>query len=323
MKATRVLVVDDDDDIRTVLQMTLEHAGFQVLTAKDGAQAVEMARAELPDAVLLDVMMPRMDGLEALRAIRADARTGPIPVLLVTARTQTPDAVEGLDLGADDYITKPFDNDEVVARVQAAVRRAAQQRSSNPLTGLPGNERITEELSLRVQRDEPTALLYVDLDDFKPYNDHYGFLRGDGVLQQLSRLLLDVAARSGPSRTFVGHVGGDDFVMIADPDEAEELATLVCQQFDKLVPELYDPADVAAGSIEVPDRRGVPQSYGLLSVSIGVATNARRDFDHRGELVTVATEMKRFAKSRRRNGSRYAIDRRDDGPAVELEVDLP
>lgn len=323
MKPTRVLIVDDDDDIRTVLHLTLEHAGFEVLLAEDGIQAVEMARTQTPDAVLLDVMMPRMDGFEALRAIRADARTGPIPVLLLTARTQTHDAVEGLDLGADDYITKPFDSDEVVARVQAAVRRAAQQRSSNPLTGLPGNERITLELSSRVERDEPTALLYVDLDDFKPYNDHYGFLRGDRVLQALGRLLLDVAARSGPSRTFVGHVGGDDFVLISDPAEAEEFAALVCERFDAMVPGLYDPDDVEAGSIEVPDRRGVPQSYGLLSVSIGIATNERRDFGHRGELVTVATEMKRFAKSRRRNGSRYAIDRRDNGQAVELEVELP
>ena len=323
MSGNRVLVVDDDADIRTVLELTLEHAGFEVLPAADGEQALRLARVERPDVVLLDVMMPGRDGIDVLRSLRTDPRTSNIPVLLLTARAQPQDAVSGLEAGADDYITKPFDGDEVIARIHAAVRRAQHQRGSNPLTGLPGNERITRELQQRVERDQPTALLYVDLDDFKPYNDHYGFLRGDEVIQHLANLLTDVVKDLVDGGAFVGHVGGDDFVVIVDPMDAEPVAQAICERFDELVPTLYDPDDAEAGSIEVPDRRGIPQRYGPLSLSIGVASTDRREVSHREELVTAATEMKRFAKSRSRDRSRYAFDRRTEGSEVELEVDLP
>ena len=323
MSQIRVLVVDDDEDIRTVLDLTLSHAGFTVILAADGDEALRIARSKLPDVVLLDVMMPGRDGIEVLRDLRTDARSANLPVLLLTARGQPQDAVTALDAGADDYITKPFDGDEVIARIHAAVRRADRQRASNPLTGLPGNERITRELTERVERQQPTALLYVDLDDFKPYNDHYGFIRGDEVIQQLAGLLVDVVKELAEASAFVGHVGGDDFVVMVAPAEAEPVAQAICDRFDALAPSLYDPDDAEAGSIEVPDRRGVPQLYELLSLSIGIASTDRREVSHREELVTAATEMKRFAKSRSREQSRYAFDRRTEGSEMELEVDLP
>ncbi len=319
----RVLVVDDDRDIRTVLDLTLSHAGFIVVHAADGDEALLAAREGAVDVILLDIMLPGRDGLAVLEELRDDPRTANLPVLLLTARTQPSDAVSGLDAGADDYITKPFDGDEVVARIHAAIRRADQHRGSNPLTGLPGNERITRQLTDRVAEGRPTALLYVDLDDFKPYNDHYGFLRGDEVIQRLAQMLIAVIRERGGEGAFVGHVGGDDFAVIVSPDHAEDVAQAICERFDALVPTLYDPDDREAGSIEVPDRRGIPQRYGLLSLSIGVASTDRREVEHREELVTAATEMKRFAKSRSRDRSRYAFDRRTEGSELELEVDLP
>jgi diguanylate cyclase (GGDEF)-like protein len=323
MSEPRVLVVDDDADIRTVLALTLEHAGFEVLEATDGDRALEIIRVERPDVVLLDVMMPGRNGIEVLRELRTDARSANLPVLLLTARAQPQDAVSGLDAGADDYITKPFDGDEVVARVHAAIRRADRQRASNPLTGLPGNERITRELTERVERGQPTALLYVDLDDFKPYNDHYGFMRGDDVIRHVAALLIQVVRDLATPSAFVGHVGGDDFVVMVAPDEAEPVAEAICERFDALAPSLYDQEDARLGSIEVADRRGIPQVYGLLSLSIGIASTDRREVTHREELVTAATEMKRFAKSRPRERSRFAFDRRTEGSEMELEIDLP
>jgi diguanylate cyclase (GGDEF)-like protein len=319
-----VLVADDDADIRAFLEITLSLAGFDVLEAADGVDAVEVARRSTPDLILLDVMMPRMDGLEALQKLREDARTSHIPVVLLTARAQREDTLGGLEAGADDYITKPFDGDVLIARIHSALRRADQQRSLNPLTGLPGNERILAELSARLGRALPLALLYVDLDQFKPFNDHYGFLRGDEAIRALADLLRQVARDLGDAETFVGHVGGDDFVVILTPGQAETVAADICRRFDDLAPTLYDPADRMAGSIEVPDRRGVPQRFPLLSLSIGIATTERRDFAHQGEVVTVATEMKRYAKSHGTGRSTYAFDRRgDDEPTVDLEVDLP
>jgi diguanylate cyclase (GGDEF)-like protein len=193
------------------------------------------------------------------------------------------------------------------------------------LTGLPGNESILSDLTQRLERDEPFALLYVDLDQFKPFNDHYGFLRGDEALRSLGTLLQEARNELDDPTAFVGHVGGDDFVMICHPDDAEAAASAICERFDALAPSFYDPADREAGAIEVADRRGVPQSFELLSLSIGIATTDGRVFEHHGEVVTTATEMKRYAKSRGGSGSTYAFDRRspNGGVGLEIEVDLP
>ena len=321
--SARVLVADDDEDIRAYLEVTLQLAGFHVLLAADGAEAVQAARTGRPDVVLLDVMMPTLDGLDALRQLREDPRTGHLPVMLLTARVQTDDAISGLDAGADDYLTKPFDPDELVARVRAALRRAETQRTRNPLTGLPGNESILARLSRWLTRGAGFALLYVDLDRFKPFNDHYGFLRGDDALRGLATVLQAVRDELDDPEAFVGHVGGDDFVVLVRPELALTAARRICERFDAFVPTLYDPDDRTAGSIEVPDRRGVPQRYDLLSLSIGIASTEVRDFAHHGDMVATATEMKRYAKSRTTPGSDYAIDRRSPEDGVEMEVELP
>jgi diguanylate cyclase (GGDEF)-like protein len=321
---TRVLVADDDEDIRHYLQVTLELEGFEPLLARDGVEAMELARSQRPDVVVLDVMMPRLDGYAVLAALREDPRTSHLPVLMLTALSQRRDAIEGLKAGADDYLAKPFDAEELIARIVAALRRSDQQRTRNPLTGLPGNDSILRELGDRLSGQRPMALLYVDLDQFKPFNDHYGFLRGDEALRTVAHLLVSVRDETNDPDVFVGHVGGDDFVMICHPDIAEKLAQEICDRFDALAPSLYDAADREAGSIEVPDRRGIPQRFGLLSLSIGIASTERREIAHQGEMVAIATELKRYAKSRSGIVSNYAIDRRHDGTeGLDLEVELP
>ncbi|TVP68566.1 MAG: response regulator [Nitriliruptor sp.] len=321
--SARILVADDDEDIRAYLEVTLQLAGFEVLLATDGAQALTTARTEHPDVVVLDVMMPNLDGIEALRQMREDPRTSHLPVMLLTARVQTGDAITGLDAGADDYLTKPFDPDELVARVRAAIRRADTQRTRNPLTGLPGNESILTKLAQLLAAPGGFALLYVDLDRFKPFNDHYGFLRGDEALVALGSVLQEVRDELDDPEAFVGHVGGDDFVVLVRPDLAEPTASMICTRFDAIVPSLYDAGDLAAGGIEVTDRRGVPQRFELLSLSIGIASTAIREFGHHGDMVATATEMKRFAKGRSTPGSAYRIDRRSPEDGVEMEVELP
>ncbi len=323
--SARILIVDDDEDIRAYLEVTLELAGFEVVQAEDGETGLQAAFERDPGLIVLDVMMPGLDGLEVLRRLRSDSRTSHLPVILLTAKAQAEDTVAGLEVGADDYVTKPFDAEVLLARIHAALRRADLERSRNPLTGMPGNEPIQHALTSRLSADEPLALLYVDLDQFKPFNDHYGFLRGDDALRALASLLQRVVTEFGDERSFLGHVGGDDFVVLVHPDRAEATAEEICERFDDLAPTLYDDADRQVGSIEVADRRGVVQRYGLLSLSIGIAATDRRDFEHPGEMVAVATEMKRYAKTRTAERSNWAIDRRtdDDDDHLDLEVDLP
>jgi len=308
MSDATILVVDDDVDIARFIEINLRLEGFEVRSCFDGLQALEAIASARPDLVLLDVMMPHLDGVEVCRRLRADPLTATLPVIMLTAKSLSADKVVGLTAGADDYILKPFDTLELVARVRSALHRNREMRSVSPLTGLPGNHRIAEEIARRVAAREPFAVCSVDLDDFKAYNDAYGFLRGEKVISLLASALHRATLEAGDPLPFLGHVGGDDFVLVCTPGQAEPASKAVIDTFDRSIRERYDAADAARGYVEVADRRGHPQRYPLLTVSIGIAiSDGYRFSDHRA-VVAVATEMKAVAK--RQPGSALAVDRR-------------
>jgi diguanylate cyclase (GGDEF)-like protein len=304
-----ILVVDDDPFIARLLEIELRAAGYEVRVAGDGDRALELARERCPELVLADVMMPNMDGFELTRRLRQDSRTASAAVIMLTARGLSADKLEGFAVGADDYIVKPFDTPELLARIRGALRRSREMRAQSPLTGLPGNIRIAEEIQARIESGATFAVLYADLDHFKAYNDHYGFMRGDAVIQATGRLLQDVTLEVAGVGAFVGHVGGDDFVIVCDAGLAATLADRIIERFDGCIGDLYDPADRARGSIEVTDRRGEPQRFPIMTISIGIATTERRRFAHYAEAVAVATEMKAYTK-KAHEGSSWAADRR-------------
>ncbi len=303
-----VLVVDDDPFIARLLEIELRAAGYDVRVASDGEEALATARERCPALVLADVMMPNMDGFELTRQLRQDSRTAAVSVIMLTARGLSADKLEGFSVGADDYIVKPFDTPELLARIRGVLRRSKEMRAQSPLTGLPGNIRIEDEIENRVETGQDFALLYADLDYFKAYNDHYGFTRGDQAIQFTAQLIQEEALAAGGMETFVGHVGGDDFIVVCAPDRAIEIAEHVVARFDREVPELYDAADRARGYVELENRRGEVQRFPILSISIGLATTDRRRFSHYAEAVAVATEMKAFTKAT--EGSSWAVDRR-------------
>ena len=304
----RILVVDDDPDILQFVRLNLELDGFEVDLAGGGREALEKAAASPPDLMLLDVMMPEIDGLTVLRRMRSDPPTANIPVIVLTARSLAEDRVKGLDLGADDYITKPFDLEELIARVKTVLRRSQQMRDLSPLTGLPGNFRITAELEERVETGAPFALVHADLDNFKAFNDHYGFMRGDAVIKFTAKILLNAAAVAGEKDAFIGHVGGDDFVAIVRAGNMKRFCDEVVVTFDDGILEYYDTADALQGYIEVTDRRGERHAFPICSLSMGVATTERKSLTSEWEASAVASEMKEVAK--RTPGTNYQIDRR-------------
>ena len=307
--AERVLVVDDDRDIARFVEVNLTLEGYDVHVEHDGESAVATAVRLQPDLILLDVMMPRMDGYEVCKRLRHDPRTTNASIIMLTAKTLSADKVLGLTAGADDYIGKPFDPPELLARVQSALRRSRQMREVSPLTGMPGNFQISFELD-RLVNDPGArfAVVYADLDNFKAYNDHYGFLRGDQAIKSTAKLIGAVLARHPSDPQFAGHIGGDDFIIITGPDVAEPLASDVVTSFDEMAPMLYDEVDRARGYVEVGDRQGALHRYPLMSISLGVATTARRRIASQFEASAIATEMKMLAK--RAQGSAYEIDRR-------------
>jgi diguanylate cyclase (GGDEF)-like protein len=303
-----ILVVDDDPDIARFVEVNLRSAGYDVSVASDGEEALDKASTLRPDLVLLDVMMPRIDGFEVAQRLRRNPQTSNTSIIMLTAKALSTDKVLGLTAGADDYIIKPFDPIELLARVKGTLRRAKEMRNLSPLTGLPGNIRIQEEIERMVREDRPFAVLYSDLDNFKAYNDQKGFVRGDRLIQATARIIQDAVVEFAGAEGFVGHVGGDDFVAVVPPDYAEDVAKRIVERFDAEVGEFYEKEDLERGYVEVEDRKGVLQELPLVGVSVGIATTQVRSFAHYGEAVAVATEMKQFAK--RETRSSYAVDRR-------------
>ena len=304
-----ILVADDDVDIARYVELNLTLEGFAVEVAHDGQSAIERAVELRPDAIVLDVMMPGIDGIEVCRNLRGDVRTAHTAIVMLTARSLSADTVLGLTAGADDYISKPFDPPELVARVRSAIRRARQLRDVSPLTGLPGNTDIVRMLD-RLVNEEPQsfALIHADIDRFKSYNDRYGFHRGDQALKATAEMLVSTLADYDTRVHFVGHVGGDDFVILVDPHVALKVAADIVTAFDELAPTLYDPEDAARGYVEVDDRRNSRHEVPMMAMSLGVVSSEHRHFESVAEASAIATEMKVAAKDD--EGSTFRVDRR-------------
>jgi diguanylate cyclase (GGDEF)-like protein len=306
--AESILIVDDDPDIVALVALNLEAEGYECHRAERGDDALDLALQLRPDLVVIDLMLPGVDGVEVCRQLRKDPRTAGAGIIMLTARSLREDRLAGLDAGADDYIDKPFDVDELIARVQASLRRARQLRATSPLTGLPGNFEIEARIDTKLADATPFALLHVDLDGFKAYNDHYGFVRGDRAIVLTARAIQQACDAVECDESFIGHIGGDDFVVVCDVDQAEAMAQQIVARFDEQVDALYDPDDRAAGFIELADRTGRVHRHPFLSVSIGIASSEVRPFTTSAEAAAVAVELKRFAKAA--HGSAWRIDRR-------------
>lgn len=310
MSHERILVVEDESSLRKLLQLQLERAGYDVVTAEDGTQGLEKALTDPPDLVLLDRMMPGMDGSEVCRKIKENFRTSTIPVIMLTAMATSKERLDGLDTGANDYMTKPYALDELLVRVRNMLHWSRLQREANPLTGLPGNAAIDADVKRRLAAQEPFAFLYVDIDHFKAYNDYYSYFAGDQAIKLLSSVILKAVAKLGGKSDFVGHIGGDDYVVLSTPEHARAVAGEILREFDSAVPNLYAPRDRERGYIEVQNRQNEVTRVPLMSVTVAGVTSLGRNITHVGMLSDMAAELKRYGKSR--PGSIVVWERRGD-----------
>lgn len=292
----RILVVEDDISLRTILKMQLERAGYTVRAAEDGEQALRAVAEEVPDLVLLDVMMPGMNGYEVCEALKSDIVTANIPVIMLTARSEQEDRIRGLTGGANDYLTKPYEVEELLVRVRNILQWSQLQRAANPLTGLPGNIAIERELRVRLNRQTAFAFLYLDLDNFKSFNDHYSFRKGDEAIKLTASIILSAVSLEGSGGDFIGHVGGDDFILILDADRAQAVAQEILREFDEKVPKLYAPEDRQRGYIETHDRAGQTTRFPLMSVTIAGVSVRGGEITHIGDISQRAAELKSLGK---------------------------
>jgi diguanylate cyclase (GGDEF)-like protein len=312
----KILIAEDEPHLREVLRFQLENAGYDVIEASDGEQAVEQAHQHQPDLLLLDVMMPHLDGYEVCRRLRASFTTRQIPIIMLTAKTAESDRIQGLEGGANDYVTKPWQARELMLRVRNVLEWSKQQRSASPLTGLPGNLSIGEEIARRLAGDAPFALLQLDIDHFKAFNDMYGYTRGDKAIQTLASVIVQASNRHGGPSNFIGHIGGDDFVVLAAAEEAEDLGEEIIEEFNRQILTLYDPADRERGYVEVRNRLHELERFPLMSMTIALVSTDRIPVSHQAQLLDIAQELKAHGKGI--PGSVLVGERRRQGtPPVE------
>jgi len=307
LKKPKILTVDDDPDILDVLELTLSEQ-YDVIQAPNGEEGLKMVRTTIPDLIICDYMMPVMNGREFCKALKKDVLLRHVPFIMLTGKGEVTDRIHGIEAGVDDYMVKPFSPDELMARIKMILRRTIQSLDASPLTHLPGNTSIMEELQACIAREKPFAIGYADLDKFKAYNDVYGFEKGDDVIKELARVLITNVRTIGGSETFIGHIGGDDFVFITDDDIMDETCQKVIDDFDSKVPSFYNETDSSQGYILGKDRQGNEMHIGLLAVSIGIVSNINQKITHVAQVGEIGAEMKKFAKST--EGSRFVRDQR-------------
>jgi len=305
-----ILLLSSDEVMNGRVREILPGTDLRVFQARNNV--IDSIYGSPPELLIIG-SDPLLRGI--VPTLREDPIFSHLPILVVL------DAAEGVDdwhrLQVDDYVRLPFDPLEFKQRVSLAVYRARRVVETNPLTMLPGNTPIMKEVQRRLDEKEDFALAYADLDYFKPYNDIYGFSRGDEIIRVTARLITNIVKMNDPDICFVGHIGGDDFVFITRIAKVEAIGREITAHFDELIKTFYDPEDRERGYIVSADRSGVTTRFPILSVSIGIAVN-RGWFRHYGEISSAATEMKKHAKGA--DGSVCRMDRRDHGQREPSEA---
>jgi len=294
-----ILVADDDADLRAVIHDTLESAGHQVEEAPNGTAALAFIRTHKPDLALLDYRMGRPDGFEVCKAIKDSPQTGHIPVLILTAEGAVESRLGGFDAGADDYLAKPFDPRELIARTNALLRLARRGLDRNPTSGLPGGRAIEREMARRAEVSEPVAVCYFDLEHFKPFGDHFGFTRADRTIRAAGEAVQEAVSGTGG---FVGHVGGDDFLVFIHPDEARPVVERVQREFDRRVRDIVGDEVARSGSYVGHDREGEERTFRLTRFTVVIVHTDLSRWPSADALGERVAELKGQAKRAEKGG---------------------
>ncbi len=308
--ARRILVVDRDPEMVASLQRVLEAEGYRTYSAGDGGEALDLIYSEPPDLILIARDLPGLGGDGVCRELKKENIFGHLPLLMMLPQKDDPKAIDWSEVQADDVLVKPFEEGELLMRVALAFSRISRTLDANPLTRLPGNQSILKEVQRYLDGNLPFAVGYADLDYFKAFNDKYGFSRGDEVIRMTARVITNEVREQASEGSFVGHVGGDDFIFLVAPDAVDRVSEEILKNFDLIVTTFYDEEDRMKRRIETVDRRGKPATFPIMSLSIAVVTNERRTFTHFGEISAVAAEVKKFVKGKK--GSNYFKDRRTE-----------
>src|SRR5512147_245259 len=292
MGNARLLVVEDDIDIANMLKIYFTGLQYEVDIATRGMDALDRTKQVLPHLIVLDIMLPDIDGYEVCRSLRTSTRTSHIPVIFLTQKDERSDKLQGLELGADDYITKPFDIEELKLRVMGAVRRSERESLTDPRSGLPAGRLIEEQLR-RIIRERNWALLDVRVNNFESFKDVYGFVAGDDVVRFAAMLIGEVVDELGTTSDFIGHAGGDNFIIITTEDKAEAIKARLKERFDNEVQTHYNFMDRQQGFVNAPSADGTTVKVPFMTMSVGIVSPSLQSFADIREITELAAEARR------------------------------
>jgi PleD family two-component response regulator len=292
MGKARLLIVEDDIDISNMLKIYFSGLGYDVDTAMRGSDALDKTRQSLPHLIVLDIMLPDIDGYEVCRTLRTNTRTSHIPIIFLTQKDERSDRLQGLELGADDYITKPFDIEELKLRVQGAIRRSERESLTDPRSGLPAGRLIEEQLR-KIIRETGWAFLDLRINNFEPFKDVYGFVAGDDVLRFAGMLIGEVLDSLGMPSDFVGHAGGDNFVIITTEGAAANIRSRLKDRFAEEVQKYYNFIDRQQGFVVAPNAEGQNEQVPLMTLAVGLVSPSQQSFADIREITEMAAESRR------------------------------
>ncbi|MBN2514772.1 MAG: diguanylate cyclase [Deltaproteobacteria bacterium] len=302
-----IVVVSQDVVLINFLDTLLKNK-YKTILFSNIQSALDFIYNSLPDLLILDINPNDSFTISIVNNLKEDPISNQLPVMTILSDDT---AIPGWkSLFVEDYIRRTDLENELLTRIDLCITRSERVVEINPLTRLPGNISINRQLQNRLDRNESFALAYGDLDYFKPFNDKYGFSRGDEVIKITGRLILNIVKNRQPRNSFVGHIGGDDFIYLAETENMEEASQEIIDAFDRIIPTFYDPSDREMGFITSIDRQGVERTFDIMTISIGITDTKARSFSHYGEITERASEMKKFAKQFK--GSCFKTDKRNN-----------
>ncbi|WP_321389334.1 response regulator [uncultured Desulfuromusa sp.] len=301
----RILVADGDILNLATLIGTLKD-NYHIVVAKDAPETFKQLKKNHVDMILLETRLAGTDGFELCRQLKADLQTKSIPVIFITAQSSVADEEKGFEAGAVDYIAKPFNAPTVTARIKHQLKHSEAilelQRlhqlalDANPNTGLPGNNSIRENIQKVIDDQEPVCIIYADLDHFKAYNDNYGFAQGDHVIVFTANVIKVALQLHNCHGSFLGHIGGDDFVFIVPVEKYAAVAEEIINRIDGGMEEFYNAEDFARGYVVAINREGEEKHHPVVSLSMGGINLQQRKVKAAFEVIDICTEMKTTAK---------------------------
>lgn len=302
-----IYIIDDDESSVPIFkELFKDEKEFKFIGVK--TEQIDLALKNIPFLIIINEDAIEVDVIEVCRKIRNDEDNRITPIIVVSSNIDRTHRINVLRESVEYYIKKPVDADYLYYTLKNLNRLLIMNRRISPLTGLPGNVQIHAELKKRLSNKEEFAVLYLDLDNFKAYNDVYGFLKGDKIIQFTARIILQCVHKYFTENAFIGHIGGDDFVAIIPTTEVNDICQEIIATFDKEVSQFFTPEDLEKGYIEVANRKGIMEQFTLTSISIGAVIVEKDRFENILEIGEVGAQVKHVAKSI--VGSSYAIDRR-------------